>query len=57
MDATTRDIPLVSLCEGPIVFPRELRQAAGSTRASSRRHMVGLNHGGWTRDATYDGAT
>ena len=49
------DIPLVSLCEGPIIFPRELARDLGLDEELVRGHMVGLNHGCWSYDATYDG--
>jgi 6-phospho-beta-glucosidase len=49
------DIPLVSLCEGPIIFPRELARGLGLDDALVQGHMVGLNHGCWSYDATYDG--
>ena len=49
------DIPLVSLCEGPIIFPRELARDLGLDEELVQGHMVGLNHGCWSYDATYDG--
>ncbi len=49
------DIPLVSLCEGPIIFPRELARDLGLDEELVKGHMVGLNHGCWSYDATYDG--
>jgi len=49
------DIPLVSLCEGPIIFPRELARDLGLDVELVQGHMVGLNHGCWSYDATYDG--
>lgn len=49
------DIPLVSLCEGPIVFPRELARGLGLDEELVKGHMVGLNHCCWSSDATYDG--
>jgi 6-phospho-beta-glucosidase len=49
------DIPLVSLCEGPIIFPRELARDLGLDEELVDGHMVGLNHGCWSYDATYDG--
>ncbi len=49
------DIPLVSLCEGPLIFTEEIAEAAGldPTRVSST--MVGLNHACWSVEHTYDG--
>ena len=49
------DIPLVSLCEGPIIFPRGLARDLGLDEDLVQGHMVGLNHGCWSYDATYDG--
>jgi 6-phospho-beta-glucosidase len=49
------DIPLVSLCEGPIIFPRGLARDLGLDEELVQGHMVGLNHGCWSYDATYDG--
>ena len=49
------DIPLVSLCEGPIIFPRGLARDLGLDEELVKGHMVGLNHGCWSYDATYDG--
>ena len=52
---TNTDIPLVSLCEGPIIFTEEIAEAAGldATRVAST--MVGLNHACWSVEHTYDG--
>ena len=52
---TNTEIPLVSLCEGPIIFTEEIAEAAGldPTRVSST--MVGLNHACWSVEHTYDG--
>jgi 6-phospho-beta-glucosidase len=49
------DIPLVSLCEGPIIFPRELARDLGLDEDLVDAAMVGLNHGCWSYEATYDG--
>jgi len=49
------DIPLVSLCEGPIIFPRELARDMGLDEELVEAAMVGLNHGCWSYEATYDG--
>jgi 6-phospho-beta-glucosidase len=49
------DIPLVSLCEGPIIFPRELARDIGLDEELVDAAMVGLNHGCWSYEATYDG--
>jgi 6-phospho-beta-glucosidase len=50
------DIPTVSLCEGPIIFPREIARAAGLDPEKVEAVMIGLNHGCWSVRHTYDGA-
>src|SRR5581483_1822424 len=50
------DIPTVSLCEGPIVFPRHLAQTAGLDPERVDAVMIGLNHGCWSVRQRYDGA-
>ncbi|GHF43774.1 6-phospho-beta-glucosidase [Deinococcus metalli] len=50
-------IRVVSLCEGPIVFPREIAALAGLDPDRVRATMVGLNHACWSADATYGGAS
>jgi 6-phospho-beta-glucosidase len=49
------DVPFVSLCEGPIVFPEELAEAAGLDPARLDVASVGLNHGSWSVRHQYDG--
>ncbi len=49
------DIPTVSLCEGPIIFPRGLAEAAGLNPGKVDATMVGLNHGCWSVRHQYDG--
>lgn len=49
------DIPLVSLCEGPIIFTEELAVAAGLDPARVSSTMVGLNHACWSVEHTFDG--
>ena len=49
------DVPFVSLCEGPIVFPQEIAEAAGLDPARLDVVSVGLNHGSWSVRHTYDG--
>src|SRR5205085_12548573 len=44
-----------SLCEGPIIFPRGMARDHGLDADLVDGHMVGLNHGCWSYDATYDG--
>jgi len=48
-------VKVVSLCEGPIVFPLELAEFAGLDPKKVRATMVGLNHACWSVDAEYDG--
>jgi 6-phospho-beta-glucosidase len=49
------DIPIVSLCEGPIIFPRILANAAGLDPDQVRATMVGINHNCWSVEHTYNG--
>jgi len=49
-------IPTVSLCEGPIIFPRGLARAADLDPQRVDATMIGLNHGSWTVRHLYDGA-
>lgn len=49
------DIPLVSLCEGPIIFSRGIVQAAGLDPDLVDALMIGLNHGCWSVRHLYDG--
>ncbi|MGH2559189.1 MAG: glycoside hydrolase [Thermomicrobiales bacterium] len=55
--AVTRhtDIPTVSLCEGPIIFPRHLAEDAGLDPDLVDAVMIGLNHGSWSVRHLYDG--
>lgn len=48
-------IPTVSLCEGPIVFPRDLAQDAGLDPDRVDAVMIGLNHGSWSVRHRYGG--
>ena len=53
-------IKVVSLCEGPIVFPREIAELAGLDPDKVSAVMLGLNHACWSAQddsggATYDG--
>lgn len=48
-------IPIVSLCEGPIIFPRGLARAADLDPDRVDAVMIGLNHGSWTVRHLYDG--
>jgi len=49
------DIPTVSLCEGPIIFPRGIARAAGLNPDLVDATMIGLNHGCWSVRHLYDG--
>jgi 6-phospho-beta-glucosidase len=49
------DVPIVSLCEGPLIFPRELAEVAGLDPAGLDVVSVGLNHGSWSIRHTHDG--
>jgi 6-phospho-beta-glucosidase len=49
------DIPTISLCEGPIIFPRGIARAAGLDPDRVDAVMIGLNHGSWTTRHLYDG--
>ena len=49
------DIPTVSLCEGPIIFPRGIARAAGLNPDLVNATMIGLNHGCWSVRHLYNG--
>ncbi|MEF2277224.1 glycoside hydrolase [Deinococcus sp. YIM 134068] len=49
------DVPVISLCEGPIVFPLEIAEMAGLDPRRVRATMVGLNHACWSVEAQYGG--
>lgn len=49
------DIPIVSFCEGPIVFPPVVAKAAGLDPDKLKANLVGINHNCWSNEATYDG--
>jgi 6-phospho-beta-glucosidase len=48
-------IPIVSFCEGPIVFPPVVAKAAGLDPDKLQANMTGVNHNVWSNEATYDG--
>jgi 6-phospho-beta-glucosidase len=50
------DVEVISLCEGPLVFPGELVRGVGLEAAKLDTLMVGLNHASWTVRALYGGA-
>lgn len=56
-DALTRYTPIrtISLCEGPIVFPRETVAACGLDPDRLDTVMIGLNHAIWSTRHLYDG--
>jgi 6-phospho-beta-glucosidase len=49
------DVRVVSLCEGPIIFPRGIARAAGLDPDRVDTVMIGLNHGSWSVRHLYDG--
>jgi len=49
------DVPIVSLCEGPIFYPEEVAKAAGLDPARLDVASVGVNHASWTVRHRYDG--
>ncbi|GAA2757328.1 glycoside hydrolase [Actinopolymorpha rutila] len=49
------DIPIVSLCEGPIIFPRGVAEGAGLDPDLVQTTMVGINHNCWSTEHTYEG--
>src|SRR5215207_2950202 len=49
------NISTVSLCEGPIIFPRGIARAAGLNPDLVDATMIGLNHGCWSVRHLYDG--
>ena len=53
--ADNTGIPIVSFCEGPIVFPPVIAKAAGLDPEKLKANMTGVNHNVWSNEATYDG--
>jgi 6-phospho-beta-glucosidase len=49
------DVPFVSLCEGPILYPEAVAEAAGLDPALLDVASVGLNHASWSVRHRYDG--
>jgi 6-phospho-beta-glucosidase len=49
------DIQTVSLCEGPIIFPRGIARMGGLNPDLVDSIMIGLNHGCWSVRHLYDG--
>ncbi len=48
-------VQTISLCEGPITFPRELAAAAGLDPSKVDATMTGLNHACWSVRHLYEG--
>lgn len=55
--AVTRftDRTIWSMCEGPIVFPKTVLNAAGLDPQRANVIMAGVNHNCWSTEHTYDG--
>lgn len=49
------DARMVSLCEGPIIYPQYLAQAVGLDPDGVEVDSVGLNHGSWSVKHAYQG--
>jgi 6-phospho-beta-glucosidase len=49
------DIPTISLCDGPIIYPRWVARLAGLDPDRVEGVMIGLNHGSWTVRHLYEG--
>ncbi len=49
------NVPIYSMCEGPIVFPEWLLRAAGLDPRRADVVMAGINHNNWSTEHTYDG--
>jgi 6-phospho-beta-glucosidase len=49
------DIPVLSLCEGPMVCPESTIRAAGLDPERAETFSIGLNHGSWSVINKYDG--
>ena len=49
------EFPVVSLCEGPLIYPRALALAADLDPDLVDAVMIGLNHGSWSVRHLYDG--
>jgi 6-phospho-beta-glucosidase len=49
------DVPIVSLCEGPIVYPEIMARAIGLDPEGLHVESVGLNHLSWSVRHTYQG--
>ncbi|MGZ9719015.1 family 4 glycosyl hydrolase [Rhizobium miluonense] len=49
------DIPTISFCEGPIVFPQRLARAASLDPEKLHVEMSGVNHNCWSTKHIHDG--
>jgi 6-phospho-beta-glucosidase len=49
------DVPLISLCEGPIIYTGELAEAAGLDPENLQADCIGLNHASWSVRQQYEG--
>lgn len=49
------DIPTASFCEGPIIFPINVAEAAGLDPERLSATMAGINHNSWSTEHTYAG--
>jgi 6-phospho-beta-glucosidase len=49
------DLPVISLCEGPLIFPKGAVKSAGLDPERLDAVLVGLNHTGWTVRQEYQG--
>ncbi|MBD3780574.1 MAG: glycoside hydrolase [Micrococcales bacterium] len=49
------DVPIWSMCEGPITFPGTVLRAAGLDPARAEVTMAGVNHNCWSTEHLYDG--
>ena len=56
-EAITHHSPIrtISLCEGPIEYPRAIVRTAGLDATQLDAAMIGLNHAGWTVRHDYQG--
>lgn len=49
------DVPIWSMCEGPIIFPESILRTAGLDPARAEVRMAGVNHNCWSTTHRYDG--
>lgn len=49
------DVATVALCEGPLIFPALVAQAAGLDPRGLETTMIGVNHGSWSIRHLHDG--